>query len=152
MWKTWRWKGSRLTALPPPVMSSWAQKTTPLTRASACQLETASAPGCLKLAFVEKVGAPPRFIPSVTKESDPVTHQHPLPFDNSRQAPWHSFPPVSTPQKCPFSSLPHPLPRWFTFHCLNMANFTQHTVQWLTVLTVCTDYWCVLWWSLSGVW
>lgn len=115
----WRWKASRLTALPHLVMSSWARKTTPLTRASVCQLETASAPGCLKLAFAEKVGVPPHFTPSVTKEPDPVTH-HPHPFDNSKQGPWHRFPPLSTPQKCPFT---HPLPRWLTFLLFEHARF-----------------------------
>lgn len=63
MWKMWRWKASRRTASHPPAMYSWAPKTTPLTRASVCQLETVSAPGCLKSAFVVKVRAWPR-VPS----------------------------------------------------------------------------------------
>lgn len=149
----WRWKASRLTALPPPVMSSWARKTTPQTRASACQLETASAPGCLKLAFAEKVGAPPHFTPSVTKEPDPVTHQHPLPFNNSRQTTWHSSPPVSTPHKCPFSNLPHPLPRWFTFPLFEHGKFySTHgslincadRVCWLLVCFMVVIEWSVI--------
>lgn len=57
MWKMWRWKASRHTDLHPPVMSSWVPKTTPLMRVSVCQLEIASAPGCSKSAFVEKVNS-----------------------------------------------------------------------------------------------
>lgn len=153
MWKMWKWKASRLTALPPPVMSSWAQKRTPLTRASACQLETASALGCLKWAFVEKVGAPSHSPPPpVTNEPDPVTHHHRLPYANSRQAPWHSFPLFPPPKNVLSPSYLIPWPSGSHSHCLSMANFTQHTVQWLTVLTVCAGYWCVLWWSLSRVW
>lgn len=131
MWKTWRWKASRRTASHPLGTYSWVPKTTPLTRASVCQLETVSAPGCLKSACVEKVRDWP-ISPPLSPKSLTL-----FPLMTSKPAP--PPPSMSTPQKCPFSQQPCPLPGIWHSQCLSMLDFTQYMVQWLTVLIVSVE-------------
>lgn len=82
---------------------------------------------------------------SVCREGKGLAHFPPLspksltlfPLMTSKPAP----PPtsMSTPQKCPFSQQPRPLPGIWHSQCLSMLDFTQYMVQWLTVLIVSVE-------------
>lgn len=141
MWRMWRWKASRRIASHPPVMSSWVPKTTPATRASACQLETVSAPACLKSAFVERVSG----------RSAPIKYPTLLPKSLTL---FFSFWWLYNGPRWLFkNALPVRDRVWcLTFPLFKHTNFTQYVVQWLTMLTVCWGHWSILWQSLSEVW
>lgn len=148
MWKTWRWKGFKRTALHPLMTSSWAPKTTPPTRASVCQLVTVSAPGCLKSAFVEKVGALSH--PTVSLSLAPITQfPHTL-------APWHIFVFLlisPTPKKKKkVLPLSNPVP-WLLS---DIPTVWAGQILLSGSIINCADwdwrgYWTILWWLLREV-
>lgn len=143
MWKTWRWKASRRTASHPLGTYSWVPKTTPLTRASVCQLETVSAPGCLKSAFVEKVRDWP---------ISPHCHQRAWPSSLwwlQNQLPPHLY---VNPPKMSFQSATMS-PAWYlTFPMFEHARFYSiHGSMINCADCVCGGHWSILWWSLRVI-